>query len=264
MKVAIIGGGNMGSAIAAGLIKSGTTDCVALSSPRQVTLDRIAAMCPGALLTLSNTEVVGGADVVILAVKPWVVPGVLAEIAPLIDFRNQVIVSLAAGISLADLNGMLHQYSSRRTLMRAIPNTAMLVGRSMTFVCHDDTASDSHVEAVKSIFAALGRVDVIPERLMPAATALCSCGIAYALRYIRAASEGGVQLGFYPDKAKEYVMATLEGAVALLEATGSNPESEIDKVTTPGGVTIRGLNTMEACGFTNAVVRGLVDSAGKA
>ena len=96
---------------------------------------------------------------------------------------------------------------------------------------------------------------------MGAATALCSCGIAYAMRYVRAATEGGVELGIYPHKAKEYVLATLRGAVELLEATGNNPEVEIDKVTTPGGITIKGLNAMEAHGFTTAVIEGLKASS---
>ena len=169
-------------------------------------------------------------------------------------------MSLAAGVSLSDIDAMLHRYSSSRTLFRAIPNTAMLVGSSMTFLCSDN-ATPQQVDMVKSIFDALGTAAVIDERLMGAATALCSCGIAYAMRYVRAATEGGVELGIYPHKAKEYVLATLRGAVELLEATGNNPEVEIDKVTTPGGITIKGLNAMEAHGFTTAVIEGLKASS---
>lgn len=106
----------------------------------------------------------------------------------------------------------------------------------------------------------MGHAAVISEQLMPAATSLCSCGIAFAMRYVRAATEGGVELGIYPDKAKQYVLQTLRGAVELLESTGNNPEAEIDKVTTPGGITIKGLNAMEAHGFSNAVIQGLKSS----
>jgi pyrroline-5-carboxylate reductase len=107
------------------------------------------------------------------------------------------------------------------------------------------------------LFDTLGKASVIEERLMGAATALCSCGIAYAMRYVRAAMQGGVEMGIYPGESKDYVLQTLRGAVALLETTGNNPEVEIDKVTTPGGITIKGLNEMEANGFSNAVIKGL-------
>jgi len=93
--------------------------------------------------------------------------------------------------------------------------------------------------------------------------ALASCGIAYVMRYIRAASEGGVELGMYASDAKKIVMQTMLGAVKLLESTGNHPEAEIDKVTTPGGITIRGLNAMEANGFTTAVIEGLKASVKK-
>ena len=127
----------------------------------------------------------------------------------------------------------------------------------MTFVSHSATASAQQVANVEAIFNALGKAAVIEERLMGAATSLCSCGIAFAMRYVRAATEGGVELGIYPNDAKQYVLQTLRGAVELLEATGNNPEVEIDKVTTPGGITIKGLNAMEAHGFTIAVIEGL-------
>lgn len=103
----------------------------------------------------------------------------------------------------------------------------------------------------------MGMAMSIKEELMMAGTVLASSGIAFALRYIRAASEGGVELGFYPDQAKEIVLKTVKGAVDLLLTHGSNPETEIDKVTTPGGITIRGLNKMEEEGFTSAVIKGL-------
>lgn len=98
---------------------------------------------------------------------------------------------------------------------------------------------------------------------MDAAMALGSCGTAYALRYVRAAMEAGVELGLYPSQAKLIVAQTVKGAAQLLMTNDSHPEEEIDKVTTPGGFTIKGLNRMEACGFTNAVVEGLKASVKK-
>lgn len=264
MKLSIIGGGNMGSALINGVLASGfmAPSDIHLSGPHQETLDKVAKACPGIYTYTDNTACIKGADVIVLAVKPWILPIVLEEIAPMVAFRDQIIVSLAAGVSLDDMSGILSRYSSARILFRAIPNTAMTVRKSMTFICHNHT-NEVNVAKVQSIFDQVGNTAVIEERLLPAATALCSCGIAYAMRYVRAATEGGVELGLYPEKAKEYTLATLEGAVELLRATGANPESEIDRVTTPGGITIKGLNTMEAHGFTTAVIEGLKASVSK-
>ena len=107
------------------------------------------------------------------------------------------------------------------------------------------------------VFNDLGKALFVEERLLGMGTAMAGCGIAYAMRYVRAAMEGGVELGFKADLSRDIVLQTVKGAVALLEATGHHPEAEIDKVTTPGGLTIKGLNEMEHAGFTSAVVRGL-------
>ena len=130
---------------------------------------------------------------------------------------------------------------------------------SVNFVTFKDTPQERQ-DALLKVLEPLGMSMPVEERLMGAGTALASCGIAYAFRYIRAAAEGGVELGFYPDQAKKIVMQTLLGAVKLLEASGENPETEIDKVTTPGGITIKGLNAMERNGFTTAVIEGLKNS----
>lgn len=257
MKIGIIGGGNMGGAIAVGLAKSGVVAAqdITVADPfaAQLTLSEQA---PGLQLTIDNIEAVSGADVIIIAVKPWLVESVINGIAPRVDYRNQIILSIAAGITLDTISGWLSNYSSERTLFRVMPNTAIAIGQSMTFICHRN-ASSEQVALVERLFGALGKAAVIEERLMGAATALCSCGIAYAMRYVRAATEGGVELGFYAFQGKDFVLQTLRGAIELLEATGNNPEVEIDKVTTPGGVTIKGLNAMEAKGFTTAVIEGL-------
>jgi pyrroline-5-carboxylate reductase len=103
----------------------------------------------------------------------------------------------------------------------------------------------------------MGSTLITEERLLAAGTTLASCGIAYAMRYVRAASEGGVEIGFKADDAKAIVLQTVKGAVELLQTNGNHPEAEIDKVTTPGGVTIKGLNEMEHAGFSSAVIRGI-------
>lgn len=258
MKVAIIGAGNMGGAIARGLAANQAfpTGNIAVSNPSVAKLEQLSAAFPQIYTTTSNTDVITDADLIILAVKPWIMESVIKEIAPAVDFSCQMIMSLAAGITLDDLAGMLHDYNDSPILFRCMPNTAISISQSMTFLSAKGAAEDE-INDVSALFDMLGQTDVIDERLLPAVTALCSCGIAFAMRYIRAAVEGAVELGLYPSRAMEYTLQTMLGATALLQSTGNHPEIEIDKVTTPGGVTIKGLNAMEQAGFTTAVIQGL-------
>lgn len=259
IKISIIGAGAMGGAIAAGLSRAGYS--VTVSNRSRGKLDALVADYSVAV-TLSNVEAVKDADVVIFAVKPYVLPDVLTEVAPAIDFSRTAVASLVPGFTLDDLREALGAGSADAAIARVMPNTAAAVGRSMTFVCLNGRAR-SLEDLFKTMFDSIGTTAIVDERLFGAATALCSCGIAYAMRYIRAASEGGVELGFRASEACEYVCRTVEGAAALIEAQKIHPEAAIDNVTTPGGLTIKGLNAMEKSGFTAAVIDGLKASAGK-
>ena len=179
----------------------------------------------------------------VLAVKPWLVEQVRREIEPAVAGRRVILVSFAAGVSLPGV-------------ITVIPNIAIALRQSMTFIASADVP-EADVRVVQTLFDRLGQTRVVGEKQLRAGTLLASCGIAYAMRYIRAASEGGVEIGFRADEAKDIVLQTVKGAVALLQATGEHPEQAIDRVTTPGGITIRGLNAMEQAGFTKAVVEGL-------
>lgn len=256
MRIGIIGAGNMGGAIARGLSSSQLDISVSVSDLSFDRLSELKSEYPQIMTTTRNIDVVKDADVILLAVKPWLVETVLNELKTEIDYSKTIILSIAAGVAIESIKTWLNG-DDGAVIFRAIPNTAISIHQSMTFVCHSPNASSEHVEKIKTIFNTLGKAAVIEERLMGAATSLCSCGIAYAMRYVRAATEGGVELGIYPEQCKEYVLQTLRGAIELLEATGNNPEVEIDKVTTPGGITIKGLNAMEANGFSNAIIQGL-------
>ena len=255
MKIAIIGAGNMGGAIARGLAHGKVDVNIAVADLAQDKLDELKAEYNTIEIATDSKAIVADADVVLIAVKPWLVEPVLKGVLPTLDLSRQIILSIAAGVDIATLISWIGDETA--VVFRAIPNTAISIHQSMTFVCHNANATAEQVTQVETIFNALGKAAVIEERLMEAATSLCSCGIAFAMRYVRAATEGGVELGIYPNDAKQYVLQTLRGAVELLEATGNNPEVEIDKVTTPGGITIKGLNAMEAHGFTTAVIEGL-------
>lgn len=264
MKITIIGAGNIGGAIARGLakgqmFKASDITCTAQS---QATLDKIKSMNSDFVLSLDNIEAVKGADIIIIAVKPWRVEEIVDQIKGVVNHDKQIIVSVAAGVTFDLLTTYLTKNTgfddclAAPTIFRIMPNTAIEVLSSMTFVAARN-ASKEQIDLILRIFNELGNAMLVEERLMAAGTALASSGIAFALRYIRAAIEGGVELGFYPKQAQEIVVHTVKGAVDLLLENKSNPEMEIDKVTTPGGITIKGLNEMELSGFTSSVIRGL-------
>ena len=258
MKVGIIGAGNMGGAIARGLAAGNNVKAsdITVCCPVQRELDALKSFNDNINISTDNEAAITGTDVVIVVVKPWLVDAVMKPLMSKIDYSHQIIVSVVAGMTTDHLSELAADYCKTPTVMCAMPNTAASVHESMTFLCVAN-ATVQQIESVKSVFDELGVTMVIEERLMGAGMALASCGIAYAMRYVRAAMEGGVEMGLYPNDAKNIVLQTLKGAVALLESTGRHPEEEIDKVTTPGGVTIKGLNEMEANGFTNSVIKGL-------
>ncbi|HLP05055.1 MAG TPA: pyrroline-5-carboxylate reductase [Paludibacter sp.] len=255
LQVAIIGAGNMGGAIARGLSKGKKikSSNIRISDITPSNLAAIKAFDPEITTSNSNREIVKDADIIILAVKPWLVEAIAGEIEGKIDFKKQIIVSIAAGV---DFDRLASFFNTDATLFRIIPNTAIDVLSSVSTISSFHATKEQE-EVVVSLFDELGKTFLVPETQLNAFMALSSCGIAYAFRYIRAATEGGVEMGVYPNVAKEVVIQTLRGAIELLEANGTHPEVEIDKVTTPGGITIKGLNEMEACGFTNAVIKGL-------
>ena len=259
MKIAIIGAGNMGGAVARG-VASGSiiaTSDIYISNPSSAKLDALKAEFPEINVTTDNCEVAAVADLIILAVKPWKVEQVIEEIKPCVEYSRQAIASMVGGLGITQLSQWLDKGDGKLpATYLIIPNTAIATKSSMTFIASAHS-SESLDKLIVDIFNELGVAMMVEEGLIPAGTSLASCGIAYALRYIRAAMEGGVELGFRADDAKRIVMQTLRGAVEILEANSSHPEVEIDRVTTPGGLTIKGLNAMEASGFTNSVIEGL-------
>lgn len=252
MKITIVGGGNMGGAIARGLVSGGsvTPQNIIVVDRNQSKIDCLKRL--GINAVINSYDSLADSDIVVLAIKPWLIEHFLKDYQSQLK-SSQSIVSIAAGITLDQLEEWTPKGSA---VFRLIPNTAIEVKQSMTFVASRN-ATDAQNGVIADIFGQLGKTEFIAEKLFSAATALSSCGIAYAFRYIRAAMEGGVEMGLYPNQSKEIVLQTLRGAIDLLEANNSHPEVEIDKVTTAGGITIQGLNEMEHAGFTSAVIRGL-------
>ena len=258
MKISIIGAGAMGGAMAEGLIRGNyiKNEDICVADPSRTTRDKFSNM--GITATPSNQLAAQGADIVCIVVKPWLVEQVLKGIKDVLDYAHQTLVVVAAGIKSAQLTEWMDKNEQQIPMFLVIPNIAIAQLASMTFVVPVGTATKSqHTEDVKAVFDAMGKTIITDEQHLAAGTTLASCGIAYAMRYVRATSEGGVELGFRADEAKRIVMQTMLGAVTLLETTGLHPEAAIDLVTTPGGFTIKGLNEMEHAGFSSSVIRGL-------
>ncbi len=253
MKIAIIGAGNMGGAIACGLLKHNAVSAenLIVADIVQANLDAITATDSAVQTVTDAKKAAQQADLVILAVKPWLVQPVLSDLTDFLT-EEKILVSIAAGVDFAYLYNITKKSLAT---FRVMPNTAVAKGESMTLVASEN-ASKQQESVVLQFFGSLGKAVLIEEKLMGAATSVASCGIAYALRYLRAAVEGAIELGFRADVATEIVAQTMKGAVSLVES-GAHPEAEIDRVCTPGGWTIKGLNEMEANGFTNAVIKGL-------
>ncbi|MBQ8021228.1 MAG: NAD(P)-binding domain-containing protein [Bacteroidales bacterium] len=251
MNIAIIGAGNMGGATALGFARFIQDLELTVTAAHAATLEKFAVRGIGT--TLDNVAATAAADIVILGVKPWLVSSVLEQIKPALT--GKILVSMAAGIPSAQMEEWL-EGSGVTAAYTAIPNLAIEIGESMTFITEilGDPAAELQV---LPLFNKVGRTLVVDERQMQAGMMVASCGTAFALRYARAAMEGGIELGLYPREALEAVLQTMKGAADLAIAHGTHPEQEIDKVTTPGGITIRGLNAMEAAGFSAAVVAGL-------
>lgn len=250
----------MGGAMADGFIKSGAVKPadISVANPTAQKFEHFALQ--GASVTTDNKTAAEGADIIVIAVKPWLVEQVVNELKPVLNYTRQTIITVAAGISGSQFTAWLKKDDAVPQTFIVIPNTAIAVLASMTFIVPVNATADT-TAIVKALFDNVGQTMVTDERHLSAGMILASCGIAYAMRYVRAAAEGGVELGFKADMAKDIVLQTMKGAVELLQANGNHPEAEIDKVCTPGGLTIRGLNEMEHAGFTSAVIRGLKAAA---
>ncbi len=244
----------MGGALIHGWAKSGKLAALTISDKNESLLGKFKEAYPSITTTTDNVAAVKGTDIVVVVVKPWLMPLVLDEIKPALDFGKQIIVSDAANYTTEKL---AEQLGTSGQFCYVIPNIAAEYGASMSFVAKGKDTSDESLAQVKALYDLCGDTLVVAENLVGPGMMMASCGIAYVMRYIRAQMEGGCEMGFYPEQAKQIALQTMQGAVSLLKDTGWHPEEAIDKVTTPGGVTIKGLNEMEHAGFTSAVIRGL-------
>lgn len=254
MKIAIIGAGNLGLSIAKGILNSNGATTMYLTKRHTSQISEFEKY-GNVTVTSDNREAVSKSDILIFAVQPSQFEDILLEIKDLFSEKH-VIISTITGFSIAKIESII---GADHNIVRSMPNTAISVGKSMTCICAN-VKGTKRIELAKAIFNRMGHSMEIPENQMQAATVICASGIAFWMRLMRATTQGAIQLGFDAKEAQELAMHTCNGAASLLIESGSHPEAEIDKVTTPKGCTIQGLNEMEHQGLSSSLIQGIVAS----
>lgn len=258
-KITIIGSGNIGLSLARGLVKQAYCKASDITLTRRSLKALEQEQAQGFQVSNDNIAASKSADIVVLAILPQQLKKVLEQLSTVITAK-QLVVSVVSGVTCEDVK---KEIGADKQVIRAMPNTAISIGQSMTCIATDNASTENLNEIIK-MFETVGSVVTIQEDLMTSATALCACGIAFFLRAIRAASQGGVEIGFHAHDALKMAVQTAKGAADLLLLTNAHPESEIDKVTSPKGCTIAGLNEMEHNGFSSAFIKGIKLSAKQA
>lgn len=257
-KITIIGGGNLGSSIAKGILslEGITNENLVICEKRAL---RVEYLKNAGFNTINGDikKAAENAEIIIISVKPQQFKSVLEELKPNLK-PNQIIISTVTGISLAEISDTIGQQAT----VRIMPNTAIEIRESMTCICFRNTNKEQEDKTIK-LFDQLGKTIILQEDQLDAVTVLGACGIAFALRFVRAATQGGIEIGFSAEVSELIVSQTVKGAAQLLHENKTHPEAEIDKVTTPQGITISGLNEMEHQGFSSSVIKGLLTSYNK-
>ncbi len=257
MKIAIIGTGNLGLSIAKGVLHSNGATSMYMTK-RNVEPIKEFESYGNVTVTSDNRKAVQNSDILIFAVQPAHFAQILEDVKDLLTEKH-VVISTITGFSIAKMESII---GSNNYIVRSMPNTAISVGKSMTCICANEMGK-KRIDLAKAIFNRMGHSLEIPEEQMQAATVICASGIAFWMRLIRATTQGAIQLGFDAKEAQELAMHTCNGAASLLIESGNHPEEEIDRVTTPMGCTIKGLNEMEHQGLSSSLIRGIVASFDK-
>lgn len=254
MKIAIIGAGNLGESIAKGILHSNGATTMHLTKRHLESIKKFEKY-GNVIVSSDNREAVSNSDVLIFAVQPVHFTSILEEVKDLFTDKH-VLISTITGFSIKKIESII---GKEHYIIRSMPNTAISVGKSMTCIC-SNALGKKRIDLATAIFNRMGHTLEIPEEQMQAATVVCASGIAFWMRLIRATTQGAIQLGFDAKEAQDLAMHTCNGAASLLIESGQHPEQEIDKVTTPMGCTIQGLNEMEHQGLSSSLIRGIVSS----
>lgn len=250
-----IGCGNMGGAIAKALRKK-TAD-ILISDPSEIA--KANAQELGCRL-VSNQELVAECDRIFLAVKPQMMEKVLAPLQPLFAQKKPLIITMAAGLSIDRIEKFI---GTQVPIIRIMPNTPVAVGMGMIQYCHNELVTPDHITSFLQDMSCAGRLDMLPENLIDAASALSGCGPAFMYMYIEALADGAVACGLPRQKAQEYAAATMAGAAQMVLASGQHPGALKDAVCSPGGSTIVGVQTLEQHGLRSAAIDCVINAYNK-
>lgn len=255
--IAILGGGNLGTSLAKGLIgsKQFTFKNITITEKRESRIAYLKSLGFDAIE--DNRKAVSKSRIIVMSVKPQQFITLAAEIKEALT-ADHILISTVTGTTFKEIESSL----GNLPMLRIMPNTALEIGESMTCIAYKNTTGEQEAMTL-ALFDKMGKTLVIPEDMMDSATVVGACGIAFALRFMRAMSQGGIEIGFNSEMSQLITAQTVKGAAQLIIETGNHPEKEIDKVTTPQGITISGLNEMEHQGLSSAVIRGLITSYNK-
>ncbi|GAU77053.1 pyrroline-5-carboxylate reductase [Fusibacter sp. 3D3] len=259
-KIGFIGAGNMAKAIIKGLLNASivTENEILASASSQSSIDQIKASLQ-IQTTLDNTQIAKECEYVILAVKPYMVETILGEICESFS-SDQVVISIAAGVTLDQLTNWTHQ---KLRIYRAMPNTPANVNAGMTSLCTDVSKADPSYAYVISLFEAIGKCEVIKESLIHAAIAIHGSSPAYVYMMIEAMGDAGVLLGLPRGQAYKMAAQSIYGAALMALETGLHPGVLKDQVTSPGGTTIEAVASLEKTGFRSDLIEAMVTCASK-
>lgn len=260
--LAILGTGMMGSALARGLVRA-----QAMPSSKIRLFDTHATRAQvlaqdlgvGAVASPTSLDAISGADLILLAVKPPIIPDLLTSLASSVT-PNHLIISIAAGVRLSKMEALL---PANTPVVRTMPNTPCLIGAGATALCKGTHATDAHLELARGLFAAVGESVSVDERLMDAVTGLSGSGPAYVYLMIEALADGGVKAGLTRDTARLLAAQTVRGAAEMVLRSDDHPAQLKDNVTTPGGTTIAALAVLERAGFRIALMDAIEAAAAR-
>lgn len=254
-KITIIGGGNLGKSIISGLASSDLFQAkdITVVDKSKYNLKEVEENL-GVSISQNIISSITGVKWIILCVQPRQLDIVLQEIKEVVT-SDQILISTVTGTSISEINEVV----SGNKVVRVMPNTGAAKKLSMTCISANEDVKEE-LAVVEKMFNTIGETLIIEERLMQAATVLGASGIAFFLRFLRAMIQGGIQMGFHPHEAQIIAVQTAIGAAKLVAENGTHPEREIDKVTTPQGCTIEGLNEMEHQGLSSSVIKGVMAS----
>jgi pyrroline-5-carboxylate reductase len=256
-KIGFIGAGQMARALAEGFVRAGLIEGkqVLASDPVAAAKEGFLSEVRGAKFVAGNAEVATAADILILATKPQQITAVLAELRPHVRAKH-LIISIAAGVRLAKLAEGLADAARKEPLriVRVMPNTPCLIGQSASGYCAGPHATAADVQLVEQLLSSVGKAFQVEEKMLDAVTGLSGSGPAFVYVMIEALSDGGVRMGLPRNIASALAAQTVRGAAEMVLVTGEHPAVLKDRVASPGGTTIAGLQALESGGVRGALI----------